>query len=210
MKLMSSLSDRLSKREWDALDRGFKNLLFRNVPTRGKIKGAIITGTFNYVALKQGKLTLYEIRKRICAPNLFKEDGWYPVGILEEILQEVNHVMSYRGGLRSRAIGRYIISENFLRNGDYLFGKEQPSILQAFRNLGEITTLTNFSLKEKNGMLHITYDGEYEGHFQEFMTGLCDGIFKLRNIFPSNVEHFSSDSCSTMILRFNIHKRGAV
>jgi hypothetical protein len=206
MKLMSSLSDRLSKSEWDALDRGFKNLLFRNIPTRGKIKGAIITGVFEYVGLKQGKVTLNEIKRRICAPNLFREDGWYPIGLLEEILQEVNNVMSYKGGLRSRAVGRYIVSERFLRNGDYLFGKDQSSTFQAFRNLGEITTLSNFSLNTKNGMLYLTYEGEYDGYFQEFLMGLCDGIFKLRNIYPSSVEQDISDSFSTMILRFNIPK----
>jgi hypothetical protein len=210
MKLMSSLSDRLSKRDWDALDRGFKNLLFRNIPKRGKIKGAIITGTFEYVAKKQGRLTLNEIRKRICAPNLFREDGWYPVGILEEILQEVNYIMSYKGGLRSRSVGRYIISGNFLRNGDYLFGKDQPSTLQAFRNLGEVTTLTNFSLHRKNEMVYLSYEGDYDGHFQEFLMGLCDGIFKLRNIFPSSVEHVCEDGCSTMILRFSFPKKELV
>ncbi len=210
MKLMSSLSDRLSKREWDALDRGFKNLLFRHVPKRGKIKGAIITGTFEYVALKQGKLTLNEIKKRICAPNLFREDGWYPVGILEEILQEVNNVMCYKGGLRSRAVGRYIISENFLRNGDHLFGKDQPCTLTAFRNLNEVTILTNFSLQRKGGLAYLTYEGDYNGQFQDFLMGLCDGIFKLRNVFPSSVEHVYENGHSTMILRFSIPKKELV
>jgi hypothetical protein len=210
MKLMSSLSDRLSKRDWDALDRGFKNLLFRNIPSRGKVKGAVITGTFKYVSLKQGRLTLDEIKKRICAPNLFREDGWYPIIILEEVLQEVNYVLSYKGGLRSRSVGRYIISERLLRNGDFLFGKNQKSTYHAFRNLNEITTLTSFSLKKENGLLLLSYEGDYDAHFQEFLMGLCDGILKLRNIFPSSVEHVCQDSYSTMILRFSISKKELV
>jgi hypothetical protein len=207
MKLMSSLSDRLTGQQWTKLDRTFKNLISENETSKGKVKGVILSGTLDYVASKQGRLALNEIIKRIKLPTQFREDTWYPIAILEEFLDGVDLVMLQKGGLRSRSVGRHVLSQNILRNGEFWFGNGRHSTYEAFSNVGEILNLEDFSLKEENGMLVMSFTGDINRHFREFILGICDGIFKIRNIFPSNVELGNSSDNTSIILRYDVSKK---
>jgi hypothetical protein len=203
MKLMSSLSERLPQKQWSALDRKFKMLINENSSVNGKVKGTIISGTMDYVAIKQGKLTLNEIIKRIKLPTNFREDSWYPLDILEEFLDGVDLVMLQKGGLHSRSVGRYVLSNKVLRNGEFLFGSKQTSTYDAFKNISEILNLEKFGLKKEEGMLLLSFEGDTNSHFREFIMGICDGIFKIRNIYPSSVELVDSESGVKIVLRFD-------
>jgi hypothetical protein len=166
----------------------------------------ILTGTLDYVALKQGKLALNEIIKRIKFPTHFRADTWYPIAILEEFLDGVDLVMLQKGGLRSRSVGRHVLSQNVLRNGEFWFGNERQSTYEAFQNIGEIVNLDDFSLKRDEGMLIMSFSGDINRHFREFILGICDGIFKIRNIFPSNVELADSSNKTAIVLRYDVAK----
>jgi hypothetical protein len=209
MKLMSSLSERLPNKQWSALDRKFKNLISENEPSKGKVKGIVLSGTLDYVALKQGKLALNEIVKRIKLPTYFREDSWYPIAILEEFLDGVDLVMLQKGGLRTRSVGRHVLSQKVLRNSKHWFGPGQKSTYDAFCNIGEILSLDDFSLKMEEGMLLMSFNGDNNRHFREFVMGICDAIFKMRNIFPSSVESVNSQNGTTLVLRYDIDKKEA-
>lgn len=210
MKLMSSLSQRLSQRQWNDLDRKFKTLINENSQANGKVKGAIISGSMDYVALKQGRLALNEIIRKVKLPTTFREDSWYPIDILEEFFDGVDLVMFKKGGLRSRLIGRHVLSTRVLGNGELLFGSEQDSTLNAFKNITEILNLQDFTLKEEEGMLLLSFEGETNRHFCEFIMGICDGIFKMRKISPSSVELVDSESGAKIVLRYDIQDKGVV
>jgi hypothetical protein len=210
MKLMSSLSDRLPRNQWGDLDKKFKKLINEHESAKGKVKGVLLSGTMDYVALKQGKLALNEIIKRIKLPTTFREESWYPIDILEEFLDGVDLVMLQKGGLRSRSVGRYVISNRVLRNRELLFGPKQASTYDAFKNISEVLSLQDFSLKKEEGMLLLSFEGDINRHFREFIMGICDGIFKIRNVFPSSVELVDSDSGGKIVLRFDVMEKGVV
>ena len=210
MKLMSSLSKRLPQKQWCDLDRKFKMLINEHSCVNGKVKGVILSGTMDYVAVKQGKLTLNKIIKRIKLPTTFREDSWYPIDILEEFLDGVDLVMLQKGGLRSRSVGRHVISNKVLRNRELLFGPKQASTYDAFKNISEILNLQDLSLKKEEGMLLLSFEGDINRHFREFIMGICDGIFKIRNVFPSSVELVDSDSGVKIVLRFDVMEKGVV
>jgi hypothetical protein len=210
MKLMSSLSERLPNKQWSALDRRFKNLISENESPKGKVKGIILSGTLDYVALKQGKLALNEIVKRIKLPTYFREDSWYPIAILEVFLDGVDLVMLQKGGLRTRSVGRHVLSQKILKNSDHWFGSGQNSTFDAFCNIGEILSLDDFSLNMEEGMLLMSFHGDVNRQFREFLMGICDAIFKMRNIFPSSVESVDSGNGTTIVLRYDVTGMEAV
>lgn len=210
MKFMSSLSERLPQNQWGDLDRKFKILINEHSGVSGKIKGAIISGTMDYVASKQGKITLNKIIKRIKLPTHFREDSWYPLDILEEFLDGLDLVMLHKGGLRSRSVGRYILSNRVLRNGEFWFGSKHTSTFEAFKNISEILNLDGFELKKEEGMMLLSFKGDINRQFRDFILGMCDGIFKIRNIYPSSVELVDSESGAKIVLRFDAPKKGVV
>jgi hypothetical protein len=205
MNMMSSLSEKLPKKQWCALDRRFKILITESEPAKGKVKGMILRGTLDYGASKQGNLALSEIAKRIKLPTQFREDSWYPLAILEEFLNGVDLIMMERGGLRSRSVGRYVLSNNILRNMDFWFGSGQPATYNAFMNICEILSLDNFSVRKEEGVLLMSYEGDVDNHTHEFIMGICDGIIKIRNIQPNSVEFVENNNQSTIIFRFDGH-----
>ncbi len=208
MGLMSNLSDLLPPREWDILDKRFKKFLSEAVETRSKVKGIILMGTQDYVSLKRGVIALKQIRRGFKLPPRLRKDSWYPISILEELLIRADEAMLQEKGTRSRAIGRYVMSPDVIPRGQYWFGQGQPTPFEAFRNICEVLALDNFSLRKEDDRLIMSFKWTGSKHFQEFIMGICEGIFDTRNTLPGNIELTEKQNGSnTVFLRFRLEKR---
>lgn len=209
--LMSSLSERLRLHEWHNLDQRFKHLLNEETGARIKVKGIVLTGTEEYIAFKRGSNTIDQLRNSVKLPDQYKEDCWYPGNILLEYLLKANEVLLYSESIRSKAIGRYLMTKNIMPRVDFLFGKNQPSTILAFKNIGEILWLNKLLLKKVNdGNFALYFQGDYCEHYKDFLTGLCEGIFEIRNIDPYRVDLLNMLNESAISLKFGKEVRIAM
>lgn len=204
-KLMSNLSNILSEGEWNDLDEAIKRLLKETVTSRSKIRGLVILGTQEYISLKQGKIALNDIRKKIDLPLNLVSGSWYPISLQEELLYAVNQVMQLKKENRSRAIGQYVMSPRVLSNGEHWFGRYQPTLLQAFMNINEILTLEGFKLYQEKGDFVLSFKCDVGEHFKAFLMGICDGIFSYKNINSYTYEFLKQhNGCTTIALSYGV------
>lgn len=199
MKLMSNLADLLSKEEWVLLDERFKKFLMENVETRAKVKGLILLGTQDYILVKRGRVGLNEVMQKIDLPASIRADTWYPISVLDELLDSADGIMGGKDITRARTIGQYIMSPKILRSGNYWFGQGQPSTFNAFNNICELLTLDDFSLKNKEDHLTVSFKNSGEQHLKEFFLGLCEGIFVYRDINPADFQLINQTNGATYI-----------
>jgi hypothetical protein len=188
MKLMSDLGESLPREDWLDLDDKFKKLLKENIVHRTKVKGFILMGIQDYISLKGGRIALDQIKQKTNLPDRVRVDSWYPLAVLEELLIGADEVTHQEGRTRSRAMGKYVVSPKVLRNARYWFGNVQITTKQALRNMGEILSLDQFSIKRKEDQLVLSFNGSTYMHFQEFMMGICEGIFEIRDLPFSKME----------------------
>ena len=203
MKLMSNLADLLSNEEWILLDDRFKKLFRENVETRAKVKGLILLGTQDYILMKRGRVGLNEVMQKIDLPAKIRADTWYPISVLDELLNSADGIMGGKDKTRARVIGQYIMSPKILRSGNYWFGRGQPSIFNAFNNISELLTLDDFSLKNDKDHLTVSFKNSGEQQLKEFFLGLCEGIFVYRNVKAEDVR-LIEDGNHTATISFKI------
>jgi hypothetical protein len=203
MNLMSYLSEILPKKDWYFLDEKFKHILNELFEMRIKVKGIILTIVIDYICLKRGKDALRRIEgEGILKPN-FKEDTWYPIYILEELLNISEEVMLESWSLRSKDIGEYVICENILPNGEYLFGTKLSNTSNAFENINEIIYLNKFLVKNEEDEIILSFEGDISNYCKDFLKGICQGIFKIRNIKPISASTDDSEDKNFVSFRFN-------
>lgn len=200
MRLMSNLSDTLPRKEWNILDERFKEFLNDSSDIRVKVKGVLLSGSEKFVSLKRGKIALNQIKGRIDLQGQLRGESWYPQSVFEDFLENAEFVMCKGGKLRCRDMGRYAVSPKILRSSQYWFGGGQKFTICAFRNIGEILILDGFSLRKKDDQLLLSFKGPASEHFIEFIMGICEAIFDIRNLTSTNVEKMANQNGSDKIL----------
>ena len=189
LEVMANLGYLLPKKDWDEFDRRFKKIFSDLDDKNTKVKGVILTSIEEYLYLKRGSICVEDLRERFQLPEYFKEECWYPTDILEGYLEKANEVMLQSPSVRSRAIGKHVLSQKALPQREYLFGKGQSSVFTAFRNITEIIDLKHYTLFKIGDCNYvIVFEGNVSQFFKEFMYGLCEGIFEMRNITYYRIE----------------------
>jgi hypothetical protein len=200
MKLMSNLSDALPKEDWITLDERFKKLLSDNTISRGKVKGVLLSGSEKFISLKRGKIALNQIKGRIDFQGQLRNESWYPQAVFEDFLENAEVIMRRDGKPRCRDMGRFTVSPKVLRSSQYWFGSGQKSTFHAFKNIGEIIILNGFSIRKKDDQLLLSFKGPASENFIEFIIGICEAIFDIRNLKSTKVEHITGQNGTDRIL----------
>jgi hypothetical protein len=202
LKLMSDLSSTIPAEEWDELDNQFKILLDERIPIDAKVKGILLNSILDLLFSKGAENIIDQFHKKIRFQPKFRDESWYPVYILEELLIITEDMQPPQKDINSLRIGEYISTEGFRTNGQFLFGNNNKSFIDEFQNINEIIDFNSFSIKRGAGKYTFSFQGTFNEHFQEFLLGICYGIFKNRNMDTGKIELEEKDNITKIDLRY--------
>ena len=180
MTLMSSISDVLSREEWEAVDSRIKNILFDENRIKGKVRGIVLANSLDYISFKRGRKALEEIQDAMRINSKFRVEAWYPLDYFEEFLETSDRIMGPSNVSRASGMGEYIVTRNMLW-GAHWFGPGKP-LRDAVENLSELFVLDNFVVKQPvNECIECGFDYDDKCHITQFIYGLCKGLIKMRD-----------------------------
>lgn len=199
VSLMVELSGSVPESKWRELDAELKVLL-DDGEQKGKVKGGVLSGVLDYVALKRGKTTLEALKRDMDIKSEFRPETWYPVGILVNILSRIGATPSQYRRSRCHDLGHYIITQSRLGTNVHLFGKRNRDIGESLSNLKELIMLEAFQIRMEGGSASLEFESSYKGYLDDFMMGMCEGLFSLRDARPVALRLMDTDNDVSAIL----------
>lgn len=191
MKLMSNSGERIPSKEYALLANRFEVFIKQNTTRhKGMVKGLLFDSVLDYVSFKKGSITVDGMKMELRLPRAFKPETWYPMDMLENILEKVERTMGRHGRARSRDIGDYVMACASFSGAKHMYGDSQM-IEDSFFNLQEIFILDKFNVRKEECEIIVEFEGTASGNFHHFLMGIFDGIFKLRNISPSSMQEIA-------------------
>ncbi|MCK5037608.1 MAG: hypothetical protein KAS16_00780 [Thermoplasmata archaeon] len=200
LSLMSQLGDSIPKDKWEIVDERFKELFNEEVTDFGKVKGGVIKRVMSFFSFKRGTIGLEQLEKITIPSSKIRNEGWYPISILNEILTEIENLSATTGFNRAKVIGEYIIINNPNMPMHYWFGILSNEQIEAFSNIDEMFILDDHSVSVANGCCIYSFNGINSDQLQQFVLGICEGIQKFRTGRAGSVELFPLDDGHTQII----------
>lgn len=212
LSLMTQLGDSIPKSEWEIIDGQFKELLSEEIIDNGKVKGSVIKGVMAYFSLKRGKNGL-ELLEKVTQPlSKFRNESWYPISILNDILTHIEDMSETSGFNRAKVIGEHIILNSFYFPVQHWFGTPNNEQVKALNNIEEIFLLDDQCVSSDNDCCIFSFSGINSEQLQQFISGICEGIQKIRIGQAGSVKlQDLDDGNSQIIIRSDpkiIEKRG--
>lgn len=205
--IMSSVEKHLDINEWDELDTSYKKYLNKNEDSMlpGKVKGEILDSILDYVSIKGGITSLEAVKSNAELSKSLWVDKWYPMSILDDLLNSIVTQMGIKKGQRCRDVGHHVCNKLLLFS-DLKF---YHSLLYSLHRIIEVVTFKWYSLdQETPSTINLRFDGNLSNNINEFIIGLCEGILDLRDIEAdiSVMEGNSKKATSILIT----HSKGAI